>query len=497
MPHALSSRDSVMESKPVGSYPPTGIEVLIVGTGLAGLVSAIECVRKGHTVRVLERNSTTNTAGDMYFMGLSGTRFLKHWPEVHTEYKRISLHNAWLETFKHSGEVMIPPKFVADRLRAQGLDPDTPPGEFQMRPLIYKMFLTAVQKLGIPVEYKRKVVEYSEDEKAGKAYAVTEDGKKYEADVIIAADGVGSKSQKLVGGQVRAKSSGRAMWRAAFPVENIQKDPEVADFFKMMPNNEPIVRTFLGPNTYALTLTREDVMVWIMNHDVTGSEKESWNDTIEADEVINTMDDMVGREGDKWAPILKKLIACTPPKTIVNFALLWRNPQPSWTSPAARVIQIGDAAHSYLPSSGNGATQAIEDAISLASCLQIGGRENVPQSVRVHVRFRFIRNACAQKLSFSNAELLQNTDWDKVKIDPRRAAPKHPKWIWAHDPEAYVYDNYTKAVESMKKGIKMEDDTSFEPNYPKGYKFEPWSIEQIMDDMRAGKPVVLGPGDWD
>ena len=51
------------EPKPVGSYPATGIDVLVVGTGLAGLTAAIECVRKGHNVRVLERNASINTAG--------------------------------------------------------------------------------------------------------------------------------------------------------------------------------------------------------------------------------------------------------------------------------------------------------------------------------------------------------------------------------------------------------------------------------------------------
>lgn len=55
---------STMEFKPVGSYPNSGIDVLIVGTGLAGLTAAIECIRKGHNVRVLERNSDINTAGE-------------------------------------------------------------------------------------------------------------------------------------------------------------------------------------------------------------------------------------------------------------------------------------------------------------------------------------------------------------------------------------------------------------------------------------------------
>jgi succinate dehydrogenase/fumarate reductase flavoprotein subunit len=50
--------------KPVGSYPPSGIDVLIVGTGLAGLSASIECIRKGHKVKVLERNHNINTSGE-------------------------------------------------------------------------------------------------------------------------------------------------------------------------------------------------------------------------------------------------------------------------------------------------------------------------------------------------------------------------------------------------------------------------------------------------
>jgi len=194
----------------------------------------------------VQQSCSFKNLGDMYFMGLSGTRFFKHWPEMEKEYQDISLHNAWIETYKHSGEQMIPPKKVADRLRAAGLDPNLAPGEFQMRPLIYKMFIHAVEKLGVNIEYNRKVVDYYEDEKTGKGGCVTDEGERYEADIVIAADGVGSKSQKLVGGQVRAESSGRAMWRAAFPKHHLDKDPDVKEFFKMQPGNEPIVRTFLG-----------------------------------------------------------------------------------------------------------------------------------------------------------------------------------------------------------------------------------------------------------
>ena len=60
---AVESKPVGLEAAPLGSYPSSGIHVWIVGTGLAGLTAAIECTRKGHSVLVLERNDSINTAG--------------------------------------------------------------------------------------------------------------------------------------------------------------------------------------------------------------------------------------------------------------------------------------------------------------------------------------------------------------------------------------------------------------------------------------------------
>lgn len=159
-------------------------------------------------------------------------------------------------------------------------------------------------------------------------------------------------------------------------------------------------------------------------------------------------------------------------------------------------MQIGDAAHSFLPASSNGATQAIEDAVSLATCLQLGGKDKIPEAVRAHIRFRFIRNACAQKLGFSNAELLQETDWEKVKLNPRVAQPKLPKWVFAHDPEIYAYQYYNDNVAAMEKGVGF-DESGIPPNFPPGYKYEPWSIDYIQECVQKRVPVDMGPGNWD
>ena len=141
-----------------------------------------------------------------------------------------------------------------------------------MRPLVYRMFVRQVERLGVRIEFNQRVVNYEEDEHRSKAICYTENGECYDADVIIAADGIGSKSQKLVGGQVRARSSGRAMWRAAFPVEHLKQNSELREFYRMAgPNgDEPIVRVYLGPGTYGMVLTRADSMVFIINHNVGG-----------------------------------------------------------------------------------------------------------------------------------------------------------------------------------------------------------------------------------
>jgi 2-polyprenyl-6-methoxyphenol hydroxylase-like FAD-dependent oxidoreductase len=83
-----------------------------------------------------------------------------------------------------------------------------------------------------------------------------------------------------------------------------------------------------------------------------------------------------------------KVIRTTPEDGITDWKLMWRDLQPQWTFPEGRVVQLGDSAHTFVPSSGNGATQAIEDAICLATCLQLRGKSNLPLVVKVYNKLR-------------------------------------------------------------------------------------------------------------
>lgn len=57
------SEELIDQALSMSRAPLTGVDVLIVGAGLAGLGFAIEAYRKGHNVKVLERRPDTNDYG--------------------------------------------------------------------------------------------------------------------------------------------------------------------------------------------------------------------------------------------------------------------------------------------------------------------------------------------------------------------------------------------------------------------------------------------------
>ena len=168
---------------------------------------------------------------------------------------------------------------------------------------------------------------------------------------------------------------------------------------------------------------------------------------------------------------------------------MWRDPQPTWTSPSGRVVQLGDAAHTFLGTSGNGATQAIEDAISIASCIAHAGcKENVPDATRVHNLLRFERVSCLQAFGVVN-----QAKWSAGTSTKRKtqSAVKFGRWILEHDPEAYAHQRYDEALDHLKHGTPFQN-----TNTPPGSKYTPWTIDGLLAAAERGEETVLD-GDWD
>jgi 2-polyprenyl-6-methoxyphenol hydroxylase-like FAD-dependent oxidoreductase len=430
----------------------------------------------------------------MFTIGLSGRLFLQHYPTMMQEYDRISIHDAWLQYRRHTGEAIGDAKPFAQMWAKAGIDPDKVSMVMQMRSLWHKMLWHQVERFGIEVSFGKRVVEYYEDPDRGVAGVTTDNGGRAEADVVLAADGVNSSSQATVMPEGnKGLRSGRSVFRSAYPLDLAMADPLVKEYFGPRHGKYPDVQAWLGPDTHLVALCYLDKkgnngqMVWGITFFERDEQttKESWHQTVSSENVIATLGETPG-----WDEAVKAMVSATPLDHIVHWPLIFRNPQPRWHSPAGRILQVGDAAHTFLPTSGNGATQAMEDAVTIAECLKQAGKANIPTAVKTHNLLRFDRVSCAQRLGWENDQRFHKADFSSGPIDLSKVQARVPKWIFTHDPEQYAIDNYANAAASVMKGRGFAN-----TNIPAGHVPSLWTMEEVLALEAEGKTVELS-GDW-
>ena len=93
------------------------------------------------------------------------------------------------------------------------------------------------------------------------------------------------------------------------------------------------------------------------------------------------------KANEHWDPAVLDFIRSST-RGAVDWKLRWRDGTEQWVSESGRLVRLGDAAHAFLPTAGNGAVQAIEDAVSLAECLCIAGKQNLTKATKVHNKLR-------------------------------------------------------------------------------------------------------------
>ncbi|KAL6717308.1 hypothetical protein ACLMJK_005223 [Lecanora helva] len=470
-------------------YPESGVSVLIVGAGIGGLMSAMECWRKGHTVRIIERSDGPVFTGDTINIQASAMSIFRHWPEFARDLEAAQ-YDCWMTYNKHTGEHIYgpnPPSFNDPENMIGRVGPHV--AFMQHRVKLHKLFLAQVEKLGLKVEWNKKVIEYFEDEDIEKGGIVVEGGQRYYADVVIAADGIKTKSGIIVAGRhTPAFPSGMAIYRCAYPAKQALADPTVRERWERPEGSRPTWDFWLGSGVHSAVLMSKDLASWGLTHQDDGSAKESWDPHVTPDEVVKAME----KEAPGWHKAIPALIKTAPEGSIIHWKLMWRDLNPEWTSPGGRIAQVGDSAHTFLPASGNGATQAMEDAITLATCLQLAGKSNAAYATKVFNRLRFERVSCAQKMSFVNSQIKHKTDWDAIARDPKRIRTRFPRWIYQHNPEDYAYQKFGLAFNNVVSGAPFKN-----TNYPPGHKFKPWTIDEVKQDIKDGKNIeAFLDGDW-
>jgi 2-polyprenyl-6-methoxyphenol hydroxylase-like FAD-dependent oxidoreductase len=167
------------------------------------------------------------------------------------------------------------------------------------------------------------------------------------ADIVVGADGIRSAVRRSLFGDERLRYGGHRAWRAGTRFE----DERVGDRF---------VEVWGVGGGFGFGPAGTDRVYWYCF--------EAVPDGASAPE--RPRDEFFRRYG-AWFDPIPALIESTEPDAIEPTFTYDRPPRRTWGR--GRVTLLGDAAHPMKPNIGQGAAQALEDAVVLASCLVGGG----------------------------------------------------------------------------------------------------------------------------
>lgn len=216
-------------------------------------------------------------------------------------------------------------------------------------------------------------------------------------------------------------------------------DPVTAQFCE----NGDTFNGWIGPDVHFLfsTIKGGKDCCWVLTHRDEADIDESWSFPGKLEDVYKVL------EG--WDPMCKRIVEKTPEASLVDWKLVYRDPLPTWVSTHGRIALLGDAAHPFLPTSAQGATQALEDGVTLAICLRKAGKERIALATKTYQEIRYERVKAVQKTGETTRDRWHKTDWDEVKKDPKKIEFPREDWIFLHDAETHAESAWGEAAKKF------------------------------------------------
>lgn len=424
-----------MASNSFSKLPSSGIKVIIVGAGFAGLTAAIECHRKGHSVAVFERVPELKPLGDIISFGQNASRIFEKWPGVMEKVDPIMHKSDGINYHNFEGKFATSQSFLAERQWGRRINGHR--GE------LHQILYEHARDRGIDVKLGQNVTSYFE---AGDKAGIEANGVKHTADVVLAAEGVKSRGRSIVlGFDDKPQPSGYAVFRAWMNTEKLRQNSLTKHLVQSDSHN-----AWLGEDVHFIAAAIKDgaELSWVCTHKDEAGIEESWQFPGKVDDVLEVL--------KGWDPVVLELVKATPPDRLFDYKLVYRDPLPNFVSPQGRIALIGDAAHPFLPTSIQGASQAMEDGVTLAACLDIAGKQNVEEAMQVYERMRYERVHKIQATGVTTRDKWHKADWDQIWQDPALLHLKREAWILNFDVEESAYSQY----EDIRRSLHSEKETN-------------------------------------
>jgi len=305
--------------------------VLIIGAGIGGLSTAIALAQKGISFTILERTANVSTYGAGIVCWPNATMVLKTLNCFDAVLSKGNLIST-MERLTPQGEKLS--ELSVDQLNTLMNNPSI---AILRKDIIGILWQRAV-KLGVSFQYNQQVSDYSTT-KDGFSQVTCNNNAKWQANLTIASDGrMSSMAREVILGNNKTEDS------KVINLVGVTKHEHNQDLTK--------VQDYWGTGKrFGWIPIDAETSYWaagISIHIIKDKQKEL------------TLNEWQQSFSD-WPEIVNQSLTLAKEQGSHCISVHDHNPAPSWHKD--NLIMMGDAAHAALPTSGQGACQALEDAL--------------------------------------------------------------------------------------------------------------------------------------
>jgi salicylate hydroxylase len=315
--------------------PLRGRRVTVLGGGIAGLAAARALALRGAEVTVIEQAPELAEVGAGIQIGPNGARALA----------ALGLAPA-LERAGLRAEAVELRDAAGRRVLRMPLDRASPAWRFLHRADLIDLLAEGARAAGVRFRLGCRIARVEPGEDGARLHPA--EGPAERTELLVAADGIQSVARPALEGRIVPHFTLQAAWRALVPARG---------------DEAPVATVYMGPGRHLVTYPlRGGRLVNI----VAVEERFTW-----AAEGWHHPDDPAHLSAAfaRFGPPVRALLERVED---VHLWGLFRHPVARRWHDRGRVVLIGDAAHPTLPFLAQGANLALEDAVSLAACLDAG-----------------------------------------------------------------------------------------------------------------------------